>query len=187
MKAQNIVKAMVTVLLVLGIGVARANYSFTLNSGTPATIDNANTFSASSWGTMTGSGTFATLDVSLNLTTTDPLFSISDLYVNLVHIDSSSTVQSTVLLDGTQSPSVLGAVSGYTQIVPVNLPEIVGSGLNGIWRLYVENTSSGGNVTLNSWNLISSAAVPEPNQIVSMLMLAGVGGLGLFIHRRRRA
>ena len=179
-------QTIITVLLALGLdmGVVRANYSFTLQDGTPATIDNINTFSASSWGTMTGSGTFATLNVSLNLSTTDPLFSISDLYVNLVHIDSSSTVQSTVLLNGTQSPVVLGAVSGYTQIVPVNLPEVYGAGLNGAWRLYLEDTASGGNVTLNSWNLTPSVSVPEPGQAVSMLMLAVFGGLGLFIHRR---
>ncbi|MEI7808666.1 MAG: hypothetical protein WCJ07_09310 [Verrucomicrobiota bacterium] len=180
---------MMTVLLVLalGLGAARANYTFTLNSDTPITIDNVSTFSASSWGALTGSGTPVSVSATLNLTTTDPLFSISDLYANLVHIDSGSSVFSTVLLDGTTPAPVLGALSGYNHIVSFSLPGMMGAGLNGSWGLYLEDTSTGGAVTLNSWNLnVTTTAVPEPDQIIMMLTLAGVGGLGMLWRLRRR-
>jgi hypothetical protein len=43
-------------------------------------------------------------------------------------------------------------------------------------------------MTVNSWGLTAqqTAAVPEPSQIISLLALSGIGGLGALVKFRRR-
>jgi subtilisin-like proprotein convertase family protein len=55
---------------------------------------------------------------------------------------------------------------------------LTGNGANGNWRLFIANQSSGdnGQSVLGSWSLtMTTAAVPEPDQVVAMALLGLIG------------
>ena len=62
---------------------------------------------------------------------------------------------------------------------------LTANGANGDWRLFLANQSNGGQSTLGTWNLtfITTAAVPEPEQVAAISLL---GLIGLMVGSYRR-
>ena len=77
---------------------------------------------------------------------------------------------------GTYQPVVdlLGAFGSY----------LTANGANGDWRLFIANQSNGGQSILSGWslNFITTAAVPEPEQVAAISLL-GLIGLLAWSHR----
>ena len=82
-----------------------------------------------------------------------------------------------------------GAVFKGTYRPVVSLGKFIGLPSNGTWRLYIEDQSRGSVSTLNSWSLaISTASVPEPDQVAAMglLGLMGLVAAGKGVVRKRK-
>jgi len=82
-----------------------------------------------------------------------------------------------------------GAVFTGTYRPVVSLGKFIGLPSNGTWRLYIEDQSRGSVSTLNSWSLaISTASVPEPDQVAAMglLGLMGLVAAGKGVVRKRK-
>jgi subtilisin-like proprotein convertase family protein len=75
-----------------------------------------------------------------------------------------------------------GVVQGTWQPDGAGLGVFNGMDASGTWSLYLADENLGGVMTVNSWGLIATT-VPEP----STLALAGLGGLGLLLFRRRKS
>ena len=194
--------------LVLALGAEMARGDFTFSGA--GEIPDGNLVGLMSIGTVSGLpsypyrvlGMTVTLDVSGGFN--------GDLYAYLVgpdettHVDlmgvaggdfdhSGSGLQITLSDAASQSyqsaAQVDGAVFTGTYRPVVSLGTFTGSAANGTWRLYIEDQSGGGGTaTLNSWGLaISTAAVPEPDQVAAMglLGLMGLVAAGRAASRRR--
>ena len=70
-----------------------------------------------------------------------------------------------------------GALFTGTYRPVVSFGTFTGSAAKGTWRLYIEDESGGGGTsTLNSWSVaITTAAVPEPDQVAAMGLLGFMG------------
>ena len=80
-----------------------------------------------------------------------------------------------------------GVLQGTWQPDGAGLGVFNGMDASGDWTLYLADENPGGVMTLNSFGLtLDTASVPEPSQIVSMLVLSAAGGIGALWRLRRR-
>ena len=184
---KNLMKLpVVTVLLslVMGAGVARADYTYLAMPGINTLVNGNNTLS--SFGTVSGApvpASGSSLGLNLNVSSTSPQFSSADIYASLVHLDPLTPANSpfSVFLNGTSGLGISGA-GAFAPTLSLGLASswLVNGSLNGDWGLLIDTTRTGASFTVNSWSLVST---PEPGQLVAMAFLLGAGGL-VFLGRR---
>ncbi len=212
---KNIRIQILTSAMVFAFGANMALADFTF-SGSGA-IPDGNPVGLSSIGTVSGLPTYpyrvAAVSVMLDVSGVPSYGGFNgDLYAYLVGPDSSTRVDliGSAAGDGTFSKAGSGmqitlsdsASQSYQNAVQtggalftgtyrpvVSLGKFIGLPSNGTWRLYIEDQSKGSVSTLNSWSLaISTASVPEPDQVAAMglLGLMGLVAAGKGVVRKRK-
>ena len=177
-------------LLVLTAGVARGDFTFSGSGDIPAGVGLV------SVGTVSGlSGNVSGMTLALNVsggfngdlyaylvapnqTTTATLLGVPGGNFTQVGSGYNVTLSDAATVNIQSSSQSWGAVVAGTFQPVVALSVFNGLAASGSWRLFIADQSSGdsGQPVLNSWNLsITTAAVPEPDQVASITLLGLIG------------
>ena len=194
--------------LMLGMGVVRADYTFTVNGGSIQTISGAgngfipdgNMSGMAALGNVGGlAGNVSSVSVTLNvnggfngdldaylvaplvaghtpitatlLGTPGGNFDQTGSGLNITIADGGASYSGTAQADGTKFTG-----GPFSPVVALNTT-FGGLAANGTWRLFlVDQSPGGGQAVLNGWSLtITTASVPEPNQVAAIIMIGLVG------------
>lgn len=187
----KIMKAQILIgLLVLAAGAARADFTFSGGGGIPADVGLVSVGTVSG---VSGRVTGLTLDLNVsggfngdlyaylvapNQTTTATLLGVPGGNFTQVGSGYNVTLSDAAAVNIQNASQSWGAVVAGTFQPVVALSVFNGLAASGSWRLFIADQSSGdnGQPALNSWNLsITTAAVPEPDQVAAITLLGLIG------------
>ena len=177
-------------VLALVAGVARGDFSFSGSGDIPAGVGLVSVGTVSG---MSGNVTGMTLDLNVsggfngdvyaylvapNQTTTAALLGVPGGNIDQIGSGYNVTLSDTAGMNIQAAAQSWGTVVAGPYQPVVSLATFNGLAANGNWRLFIIDQSSGdnGQPVLNSWNLsLTTAAVPEPDQVAAISLLGLIG------------
>ena len=177
-------------LLVLTAGVARADFTFSGSGDIPTGVGLVSVGTVSG---LSGNVTGMTLDLNVsggfngdlyaylvapNQTTVATLLGVPGGNFDQVGSGYNITLSDAAGVNIQDASQSWGTVVTATYQPVVSLATFNGLVANGNWRLFIADQSSGdnGQPVLNNWNLsLTTAAVPEPDQVAAISLLGLIG------------